>query len=232
MPVTLASRKVPRLLAIVAASIIGAYVITLVFAYGLGHDHILGLVALFDVDGGHNIPWFFSDCLLLIATLLLGVIAAFRRGQAHAARWAGLSAIFFFLALDKAVGLHGQLGTVVAGITGSPDWVYYGWMLPYGVVGLALLLAYIPFLRDLPRATRTHIITAGACYAIGAIGTVGAEVVTGAFLNNVCTQQTLSYDLIGAVNKSLQFGGAVWFIYGLLKYAETELGGALVRVGK
>jgi len=232
MSITLAPRKMLALLALAVTSIIGAYLGTLVLAYGLGHDHVLGLVSLFDVDQEHNIPAWFSSGLLLTAAVLLALVAAGvkQSGKPHPARWMGLAVVFFFLSFDEAIEIHERLGPpMTALIVGSGHLARYTWVVPYAIAGLLLLLVYMPFLRGLPRASLKRFIVAGTAYALGAFGT---EVVGGFYFNSTHTEETLAYDLISGVEEGLEMVGIVWFIYGLLKHVETELEGVLVRVGK
>ena len=115
--------------------------------------------------------WLTAAVLLLCGLLLLTIAAARRaRGAPFVAHWRLLGAIFLFLSADEAIALHEQLGDWLRARleTGGP--FLWAWVIPYGAATVALAVAYLPWLRDLPAGTRRRVLVAGALMVGGALG--------------------------------------------------------------
>ena len=114
--------------------------------------------------------WLTASVLLACGLLLFAVAAGARTaGGRYGGRWRALGAIFVFLSADEAIALHEQLGDWIAGRirTGGP--FLWAWVIPYAAFALAVAAAYLPLLRDLPRADRRRFLAAGALYVGGAL---------------------------------------------------------------
>jgi hypothetical protein len=115
--------------------------------------------------------WLTASVLLLCGLLLLTTAAArHARGAPFVAHWRVLGIIFLLLSADEAMSLHEQLGDWVQGRleTGGP--FLWAWVIPYGLVMVALAVVYLPWLRTLPVATRRRVVVAGVLFVGGALG--------------------------------------------------------------
>ncbi len=119
------------------------------------------VLELFNMDADKNIPVFFYVFLLIIGTLLLSSIALIQMRQNSPQKfgWIVLTLIVFAMSIDKAVRFHDYLihffqrilGRNVAGI------IIYPLVIVLLIIGLAILVLLIKFLRDLPENTRKSI---------------------------------------------------------------------------
>jgi hypothetical protein len=168
------------------------------------------LLGLFSLSYEGNLPTWYSSSLLLACAVTLATIApAAPPGQGR--YWSLLSAVFGYLSIDEAVGLHEQLNEVVH--TGGP--FYFGWILPAGAAVLLLGIAYLRFLRALPAETRRRFVVAGALYVGGALV---MEVPLGLW-TEARGDGDLGYALIDFVEESLEMTGATLFLLALLRHA-------------
>ncbi len=215
------SRKLIMVLTAVATIIIAVHVGTLIARYAFDRDHVFGLTNMFDVDMERNVPAMFSFSLLMIAAVLLAVIA--RRQPAgtrpRAALWAGLGAAFFYLACDEGFELHERVGAFVADALGGGKLTHYAWLIPYGIGALVFGIIYARFLRQLPRDTRIQFLIAGTIFVGGAFAT---EFFAGIYVYYRGTEQTLGYDLLSALEESLEMAGVIWFIHALVHHLQKN----------
>jgi len=168
------------------------------------------LVGLFSLSYESNLPTWYSSALLLACAVTLTAIApAAPPGQAR--YWSLLSAVFGYLSIDEAVGLHEQLNEVVH--LGGP--FYFGWIIPAGAAVLLVGAAYLRFLRALPAETRRRFLVAGALYVGGALL---MEIPLGLW-TEARGDGGLGYALIDFAEESLEMTGATLFLLALLRHA-------------
>jgi hypothetical protein len=110
-----------------------------------------------------NLPTWYSSSLLLACAVAAGAIAAARMPQHR--QWWAISALAGWMSLDEAAELHEHLG----GLVGTNGILYFDWVIPAAVIVVALVIAFVPFVRALHPATRTRLIIAGAVYVGGAL---------------------------------------------------------------
>jgi hypothetical protein len=133
---------------------------------------VYGLVPLFHLNKEANIPSLYSSLLLLISAVLLAVIGSQtqRDKGRYIAHWFGLAAIFALLFVDEAVSLHELLSRPIRDGLGTSGFLYYPWVIPYGIFAAAVGLVYKRFLLHLPPQTRRGLVIAGVVYVTGAAG--------------------------------------------------------------
>ena len=176
-------------------------------------------IAVFDLDEEESIGTWFSTLILFGAgalTILAGRLSSHddRRWARH---WTLLGAGFVLLAVDEVAGFHETVNTLVR----STHWTAFG----AGVVALSGL-AFLPFLRGLPRRTRNMFIVAGAVYVGGAVGVEAATI----YHERNDLLNTLGYNLWTAVEEFMEMAGVILFIRALLSHVEVELGGAAIWI--
>lgn len=214
------TRRIVAFLALVTAGIVAVHITTLVCMYGFHHDNVYGLTKLFDVDGEDNIPAFFSFAIMMYAVALLGYIAMHRRSvdRPRTAYWAGLAAVFTYLAIDEGFEIHERISKMSASWIGAHELTLYAWLVPYALMGIAFLAVYARFLLQLPRLDALRILRAGIVYVAGA-GV--AEAIGAVYVHIYHTEHALGYDVETAIEESLEMAGVILFIYALLKYIEV-----------
>jgi hypothetical protein len=93
---------------------------------------------------------FFLKHLYIISFLLfaniLGIVATYYFDPVS-----GL--IFLFLSIDTMVSIHESLVFPVRKFFGASGFLYYSWVIPYGVVLVFFIIAYSKFLFQLPKRT-------------------------------------------------------------------------------
>lgn len=201
-------------LVLVLASLLGTSL-----EFFLGHDYARGFVPMFDLDTEKNVPTYFSAALLLgCGTLLLRIGLNHRKAGSTGLMWAGLAAVFIFLALDEALVIHERLIVPVREALNLPGVFYYAWVVPYGI-GLALLAAlYLRFLLGLPVRDMLRFLVAGALYVLGALG---LELVGGLYADLRGTHD-LAYACIVTLEELLEMLGVTLFVHALLRYREDR----------
>lgn len=157
-----------RWLMAVAVGLVLLHLLIQGLAEASGHDYMLGLVPLLDLDVERNVPTHFSVSLLLlnaIAVLVVGLRAGGRQ-------WRLLALLLLAMSIDELVGLHETAVAPMRALLGphASGILHFAWVLP--AVPLLSLLAVVlyRFVRELPAALRRGMIVAAALYFGGAVG--------------------------------------------------------------
>ncbi len=205
--------SIRRVLVAALIAVAAAGLVVELLHHGPVRDLDEDLLLLFSLSEEGNLPTWYSSALLLACAVTLGVIApAAPRGQTR--YWSLLAAVFGYLSIDEAVGLHEQLNDLVH--LGGP--LYFGWILPAGVAVLLLGLAYLRFLRALPAETRRRFVVAGALYVGGALF---MEIPLGLW-TEARGDGGLGYALIDFAEETLEMTGATLFLVALLRHAASH----------
>jgi hypothetical protein len=222
---------VASVLGAIAAGLVAASVAGQLSTFLLNHNHVKGLVPLFDLSREQNIPTFFSAVLLLLTVATLGVIAALARHRpsGDAFMWAILAGGFLFLAYDEAFQVHERLIVPFQQLLGDQHrgMLFFAWVVP-GMAGVALCAAFFFrfWLRQSPR-TRVLFLVAAALYLGGAIG---AELASGHHVVQAGSDN-LKFNLLSALEESLEMSGIILFIYTLLRHIGDTYGEVRLSVG-
>jgi hypothetical protein len=222
MTLTISVERVTRWLTLAVAAVVLAGIGGYISKHGFGHDRLLGLVRLFDLNGEGNVPAWFSSALLLVAAGLLALIAHARReiGAPYALHWAGLALIFLALSLDETASIHEMAGRVLRPALRASGVLAFTWVIPGGAVVAFLGLVYLRFVNRLPPETRRLVVLAGGLY-VG--GVLGLELV-GSYLAYRWGEDSLAFLAEVVVEETMEMAGAVVFIRALLGYLATDVG--------
>jgi hypothetical protein len=171
-----------------------------------------GVVPLLSLSYEENVPTFYTAVLLLACAALLSVVAlgAKRGGERFVKHWWMLAAGFTYIAFDEVLQFHEHAGKLIKG----SGLFYFSWVIPASILVLVIGLAYIPFLRHLPRPVRSRFVLAGAIYVGGA---VGMDLPLGWWTERH-GEDTLGYALIDATEESLEMLGLILFLLALVGY--------------
>lgn len=173
---------------------------------------------LFDVDQENNIPTWYSNATLLVASLLLLSIAnAKRRDRApFAGHWLGLSIVFAFLALDEDAGIHETLNTLGDYLSGADQ---NHWEIG-GLIFVAIFaLNYLKFWWRLPSRTRLLFAIAGLGFVSGAVGVE--------HLSKDMDSDTLAYNFMTVWEEGFEMYFIVLFVHAILDYMRMPAGAPL-----
>ncbi len=191
-------------------------------------DISTGYFAIFNLDAETNVPTLFSSVSLIFAAVLFALIAEGtrrRRGPGYV-YWYGLSAIFVFLAIDESARLHEYLSAPLRSTIGASGALHFAWIIPYSILLLVFVGAYLRFVFRLPSRTRSLLIASGVVYVAGALG---VEMIGGMYSDAV-GRTNITYGFITMVEEMLELLGVTLLIYTLLDYIQREIGGLFVGV--
>ncbi|MEM7355848.1 MAG: hypothetical protein AAF657_33840 [Acidobacteriota bacterium] len=219
MTIRLRRRLVLRCMLVAIGGLVIAHTITQAFAFKLVDDDLYGIVPLFDLDEEANLPTLYSTLSLFFAAALLACIAGSEKDdRTRFALWAGLAAIFAFLAIDETAMLHEILGGLIQERFGLSGYLYYSWIVPYALILAGLFVCYLRFLLQLPTKVRLLILTAGAMFGAGVIS---LEAIA-ARHDELYGQETLTYAGLATAEELLEMGAIVVFVNALMLYLEMR----------
>nr|WP_158651823.1 hypothetical protein [Marinobacterium profundum] len=152
MTIDITPEKILRLFVFVISFLLMANVMGIISRIYFEHDHVYGLVSLFDFNAEKNIPTLYSSIALVFASILLLFISIIHRNKHEPYfLWGVLSFIFLFLSIDEISSIHENLGTPTRDFFGASGLLYYAWVIPYGVFLVVFLISYFKFLLVLPK---------------------------------------------------------------------------------
>jgi len=168
-------------------------------------------IGLFDFSYEGNIPAFFSSLLLLIASCLLFLVSFTEKlSQRKYLGWMGLGLVFAFLAIDEAVSIHEFFTGLFKRKFNLSGYLYYAWVVPYGIGVVILAFTLIPFFLKLDLRMFKMMMLSGLVFVIGAIG---LEIIAGkAFEEN---SHDLLLMILYTIEELLEMLGVSIFIYSL-----------------
>ena len=221
MKIQVEPKKVATALTLIVVCLTLAHTLGQFFYLVLGHDYVYGFVPLFNLNMEQNVPTLYASVTLLLCSAMLLVIAAAskRDAQPYWAHWAGLAAVFLFMAVDESVEIHERLGPPLRAMLGARGPLYFAWVIVYGILGLGLLIVYLKFLINLRPRTRVLCIIAGSIYVTGALG---FELLEGPQVE-AYGHTGWAYAVFGSMEEVLEMAGIVIFIYALLDYMGSEI---------
>ena len=221
MKILLKPDKIITLLISIIAVLLFFHLCGLFSIYYLGHPRACGLVRLFHLDREYSIPTFFSALLHLLSATLLFVIAIKKKraSDRSAKYWSALGYIFLFLSLDEACAIHEQLILPLRNAIGASGLIWYTWVIPYGVVVIALAIIYLRFVTKLPTRIRGLFIASGIIFVSGA---VGFEMLS-ARQHYLYGKQTALFEVYSGTEELFEMLAITLFIYTLLSYINNHL---------
>lgn len=178
-------------------------------------DNTSLIYKIFNFNTEKNLPTLYSALNLLLSSLLLMIISRSKKNNKKSyISWSILSFIFFFLALDEGVTIHERLNDIVRNYLEGAGTLYSLWMLPYTILVLLFVAAYLRFWMSLPDQYRKLFLISGILYVGGALG---INMVGGAYgvLNG---SDTIIYNLLTTLEESLEMLGVIIFNFSLLSY--------------
>ena len=220
--------KLARRLSWIVLSLIAAHLAAQALVHCCGVGPRSRGVALFDLNQEDNFPSLYSGAALLLASGLLATaaIAERRRGRPSAA-WSLLSGVFVLLATDEWMSLHEMVGSHMKRVVNASGALHHPWVIPVGLLAVAMGLLYVPFLLRLPKRTRILFLASGLIYVGGA---VGMEMVGGIIMDR-WGGESLAHAVEVVAEESMEMFGIVLFIYAIVSYIQAEFPDLTLRLG-
>jgi len=193
--------------------------VLLFFYFYLDDDELFGLVDLFDFAIEGNIPTLYSAVAILFCSALLAH-ANWHRPDGRRFYWLGLTILFLFLAIDEGAAIHEAVGSYLGRSLSAKGFLYYLWVVPYGIATVVLGLVFLKFVRELPKNTRVRFIVAGVIFLTGVLGIE----MLGAREADLHGTETVAYCIFYSLKEMLEMLGIILFIYALLSHLAQETG--------
>jgi hypothetical protein len=168
-PLAIPRRTVRRTMLIVAAIFcVISFTLAAIRILG-GHDRVLGLTQLLDLNGEANVPAWYSSTLLFVCGLAAAAVAG-RHQRGERWGWNGIALALMTMSLDETAQIHERLMLPPEylgpyGPIHNITWVFAGTVIAGAVAGV--------FLRTVlaaPPRVRNGVFLAGAVYIGGAVG--------------------------------------------------------------
>ena len=184
-------------------------------------------VQLFYLDNEMSVPTFYSACALMLSGLILSLIALKKKDlQEKYLSWLGLGLLFMFLSIDEICVIHEHLSGIVQKSYKTTGFLYFGWVIPYGILILVLGTTYFKFVMALQPKVRYYMILSGAIFIMGS---VGVEMITAkiAFIGG---EENWAYISLMTIEEAMEMFGIALFIYTLFLYINIEFGSLKITV--
>lgn len=139
------------------------------------HVKAAAFITLFDLDLESNLPTFYN-CLLFF--ICAGLFFAYCRLPNVRQRygWLVMTGACAFLGVDEGSQIHEKFMLVTlrllnhGQINGTDlGWLYYAWVLPYGIAAALLVLVLTKWMLSLDKDLRRGFILSGLIYVAGAV---------------------------------------------------------------
>jgi hypothetical protein len=220
MDIQFEPKKVTRFFGFIVLLLTLAHLAIQFLIYAFGFENLFGLTPLFTLNAEQNVPALYATISILFCSVLLALIAFCRKksGGPFVYHWAGLSAVFLFLAVDEALSLHENSTVPLRKALNTEGLLFYAWIIPYSLALVVLLAIYLKFLLHLPGRTRRLFILAGFLYVTGAM----LFELPGGIYDEAFGRHNLVYTAISTVEEVLEMSGILVFIYALTAYIGSE----------
>lgn len=230
MELSLNPKRIVQTMLCIIALLTVLHVTQLVIFFQIGDPEIFDFIDLIDFDYEANLPSFYSSTSILFCASLLWIIGIQKRREQDTFKnhWIGLAIIFTFLSIDEAIALHESIGDIME----QQQWVnaegflYFAWVVPYGILLTLFALSYLKFVFMLPRQTMISFIFAGVLFISGA---VGIEIIS-AQEADIHGTDTVLYSVLYTVEELCEMLGIVIFCHALLCYIELHIEHVQFRV--
>lgn len=222
MPIRLHIAPISRFMLGLAVLFIIAHIVMLSVYFAVGDADRFDFIGLIDLDAESNFPTLFAVGLLLFAALLARLL-----GQAEPALhiyWRLLGILLVFMAVDESLSLHEEFvgpwtdewiesrGQVASG------YLYYAWVIPYGLAVLAIGPLFVRFLLRLPRRTAIGLVCSGTLFVTGAIG---MEMLAGNEVAEVDDANSLYYRVLSTLEESMEMLAIIWLCRVMMGHLAT-----------
>ncbi len=189
--------------------------------YSNFHEFIVDLyIKQFMMNTEMNIPTYFATLQLLLASLLLFIIAKWKKLQDDKFRrhWKGLAFLLLLFSIDEFTAMHETLSKLLKELPDFNGLFAFKWVIA-GIAFLAIFgLLYFVFFLHLEKKYKLLFLSAAILFFGGA---VGFEVIGGRFANYNDTRN-FTFHAITTIEELLELGGIALLIYALLEYMKAS----------
>jgi len=216
MSIEINSSKIVKFLSIIAIVLIIIHIGILIAYFIIDDPDKFDFIRMFDLDMERNIPTLFSSAILLISAYLFYLLSVAEEEKGNRWFWLGLSIIFIFLAVDESVKIHENIGDYTEKFVDASGFLYYPWVISYGLFVLVLGALYLRFFWKMERKIFFRFMLSAGIFLSGAIG---FELLSASEASAHSTD-TILYSTYYTIEESLEMFGVIYLIsilFGLLK---------------
>lgn len=222
MEIRIEPKKLATVLLWIIAILTVIHSVVLFLYFYWDDDYVFGLVDLFDFDIEGNFPTFYSAVAMLLATGLLALITRANWNSEGTFRfhWLFITCLLLFLTFDEATAIHELIGGFFEDYVDASGFLYFAWVVPYGIAVAVLGVVFLKFILALPPQTRNGFIAAAAVFLSGAIGLE----VFGAREADFNGTETITYCVLYTFEELLEMLGIVLLVHTLACHLTREIG--------
>lgn len=165
-----------------AARLLGIGLAILVLMHLIGnlchlvfHVKAAAFITLFDLDLESNLPTFYNCFLFFVCGALFWAHSQLPNAKQRYG-WMVMTGACLFLGVDEGSQIHERFMLVTVrllnhGSNNGSDlgWLYYAWVLPYGIAAALLVLTLMKWMLALDKDMRRGFIISGLVYVFGAV---------------------------------------------------------------
>ncbi len=165
------SRKVERLLFIVATGTTLMCFATQCVGLATGKWRLFGLTDFFGLDTERSFPtWFTAIIWFLVFDVCRNVAIISRERKFFGLHWTVLCGLFLIMSIDEVAAAHERIGWWLSDAIHAKGYLFFPFVIPGAILALLFVSAYSLFLWKLPRKTAGGIFLSGVIYVIAVIG--------------------------------------------------------------
>lgn len=172
--IELSRKKMGRTLFLILGLLLFAH-LSILFCHFVLHTPVRALTLLFDLDTEANVPTLFN-----VALFFLGAFLFFLQGRSmepkHRFGWFLMAAVFVFLGIDEGAQIHERfilftrnLLEAMMSKEGDHGWLYFAWVVPYGLAVLGLAVVLWRWFKGLEPRLMKGLVISGVIYIFGAV---------------------------------------------------------------
>ncbi len=213
-----------KLLILIGILLLGN-IISLIIKFNTDSRYI---TKFFDFNREGNLPAVYSSMTIFFCAFLLYYISRSLTNNSKTKKtsWFILALIFLFLGFDELLSFHEVLISIVKKYVNVGGYLYFAWVIPYGIAIIFLGIIYIRFLLNLPKKIRLIFILSAILFVGGAMG---IELIEGNHAE-IHGYHTLQFAIMYTMEELLEMLGIALFIYGLLTYISNFTNSKTLKV--
>lgn len=210
-------RRMTELLLRLTLVLLAAHAVATYLRHGPPDAALPALRRLLDLEAEGSLGTWVTGLLLagLSAVAALCVVDDRRRGVGWHRNWWLLAAAFAYVSADELLALHEQVGDLLQRSLDTSGALLFAWIIPAALAVLVFVLLQFRLLLHLPRRTRSVLLGAGTLCIAAAVGLGAAE---GAVYSAAGLRRTLLYDVLVALEESLELAASVVALGALVRF--------------
>lgn len=179
----------------------------------------LTIANIFLLDVERNLPTLYSGISLILSSLLLYFCSSNEFNIWKKINFIFISLFFLFLAADEMFMIHEIFGPIFRKILNPNLFLYFAWVVPYGILTLLVSIYFYSFIKTFPKNIFRLIILSGILFVGGELflEMIGAYIYT---QNN--KELSFSYLLISSLEEIFAMFGIVLFNFSIIKLLSSS----------